>query len=45
MLMTALGMGTIFSKFKGVGVNALYTALVMFFWLVIGGFIITKIIA
>lgn len=45
MAMTALGMGTIFSKFKGVGVNALYTALVMFFWLVIGGFIITKIIA
>ena len=42
MAMTALGMGTIFSKFKGVGANAFYTALTMFAWLVIGGFIITK---
>ena len=44
MAMTALGMGTIFSKFKGVGANAFYTALAMFIWLVIGGFIITKLI-
>ena len=42
MAMTALGMGTIFSKFKGVGANAFYTALTMFVWLVIGGFVITK---
>lgn len=44
MAMTALGMGTIFSKFKGLGLAPLYTALGMFFWLVIGGFIITKTI-
>ncbi len=44
MAMTALGMGTIFSKFKDVGASAFYTALIMFIWLVIGGFIITKLI-
>ena len=44
MAMTALGVGTIFSKFKSVGVGAFYTALIMFFWLVIGGFIVTKTI-
>ena len=42
MAMTALGMGTIFSKFKGLGLAPLYTATAMFAWLVIGGFIITK---
>ncbi|MBU1657423.1 YeiH family protein [bacterium] len=42
MAMTALGMGTRFSKFKGLGLAPLYTAAVMFLWLVIGGFIITK---
>jgi len=44
MAMTALGMGTIFSKFKGVGANAFYTALTMFVWLVVGGFVVTKFI-
>jgi len=44
MAMTALGMGTIFSKFKGLGLAPLYTAGSMFIWLVIGGFIVTKII-
>jgi uncharacterized integral membrane protein (TIGR00698 family) len=44
MAMTALGMGTIFSKFKGAGGAALFTALGMFIWLVIGGFIVVKII-
>jgi uncharacterized integral membrane protein (TIGR00698 family) len=42
MAMTALGMGTIFSKFKGLGMAPLYTALGMFVWLVIGGFVVTK---
>ncbi len=42
MAMTALGMGTIFSKFKGLGMAPLYTALGMFVWLVIGGFAVTK---
>ena len=44
MAMTALGMGTIFSKFKGLGLAPLYTALSMFLWLVIGGFLVTKFI-
>jgi len=44
MAMTALGMGTIFSKFKGLGLAPLYTAGVMFAWLVVGGFVVTKFI-
>jgi uncharacterized integral membrane protein (TIGR00698 family) len=44
MAMTALGMGTIFSKFKGLGLSPLYTATAMFAWLVIGGFLVTKTI-
>jgi len=44
MAMTALGMGTIFSKFKGLGLAPLYTAGSMFAWLVIGGFIVTKLV-
>jgi len=44
MAMTALGMGTIFSKFKGLGLAPLYTAGAMFIWLVFGGFIVTKLI-
>jgi len=44
MAMTALGMGTIFSKFKGLGLAPLYTALGMFIWLVVGGFVVTKFI-
>jgi len=45
MAMTALGMGTIFSKFKGLGLAPLYTAGTMFIWLVVGGFIVTKLVA
>jgi uncharacterized integral membrane protein (TIGR00698 family) len=44
MAMTALGMGTIFSKFKGLGLAPLYTAGSMFLWLVIGGFVVTKVV-
>jgi len=44
MAMTALGMGTRFAKFKGLGLAPLYTALGMFIWLVIGGFIVTKMV-
>jgi uncharacterized integral membrane protein (TIGR00698 family) len=44
MAMTALGMGTVFSKFKGLGLAPVYTATIMFVWLVIGGFIVTKLI-
>jgi len=42
MAMTALGMGTRFAKFKGLGLAPLYTAFSMFAWLVIGGYFITK---
>ncbi len=44
MAMTALGMGTIFSKFKGLGLAPIYTAFTMFVWLVVGGFLVTKTI-
>ena len=44
MAMTALGMGTIFSKFKGLGLAPVYTASAMFAWLVIGGFVVTKFV-
>jgi len=42
MAMTALGMGTIFAKFKGLGLAPVYTAGSMFIWLVLGGFVVTK---
>jgi len=44
MAMTALGMETMFSKFKGLGLAPFYTALTMFAWLVIGGYFVTKFI-
>ena len=44
MAMTALGMGTVFAKFKGLGLAPVYTALSMFVWLVVGGFVITKLV-
>jgi uncharacterized integral membrane protein (TIGR00698 family) len=42
MAMTALGMGTRFAKFKGLGLAPIYTAGGMFVWLVVGGFVITQ---
>lgn len=42
MAMTALGLGTIFSKFRGLGLAPVYSAGVMFLWLLIGGYFITK---
>lgn len=42
MAMTALGMGTRFAKFKGLGLAPIYTAGAMFIWLVVGGFVITQ---
>jgi uncharacterized integral membrane protein (TIGR00698 family) len=44
MAMTALGFGTRFAKFKGLGMAPLYTAFGMFAWLVVGGYFITKFI-
>ena len=44
MAMTALGMGTRFAKFKGLGLAPVYTAGLLFVWLVIGGFVVTKLV-
>ena len=44
MAMTALGMETNISKFKNVGLRPLYTAGIMFIWLLVGGYFITKYI-
>lgn len=42
MAMSALGMGTRFAKFKGLGLAPIYTAGGMFLWLLVGGFVITQ---
>lgn len=42
MAMSALGMGTRFSKFRGLGLAPLYTSGLMFAWLVVGGYFVTK---
>ncbi len=42
MAMTALGMETNIEKFKGVGLKPIYLALIMFIWLIVGGFFVTK---
>ncbi len=44
MAMTALGMGTRFAKFKGLGLAPIYTSAAMFAWLTVGGFVVTKFI-
>ncbi len=44
MAMTALGVGTAFKKFKGFGLAPLFTALTMYIWLVVGGFLVVKMI-
>jgi len=43
MSMCALGMETSFSKFKNVGLKPLYLSTILFIWLIIGGFYITKL--
>ncbi len=42
MAMTALGMETNVKRFKGVGLKPIYLALILFAWLIIGGYFITK---
>lgn len=42
MAMTALGMETSIDKFKGVGLKPIYLALILFIWLIFGGYYITK---
>lgn len=43
MSMCALGMETYFSKFKNVGLKPLYLSSILFIWLIVGGFFITKL--
>jgi uncharacterized integral membrane protein (TIGR00698 family) len=43
MAMTALGMETSFKKLKDVGLKPFYVALVMFLWLLVGGYIVTNL--
>ena len=42
MAMTALGMGTYIEKFKTSGAAPIYVAGIMFVWLLVGGYFITK---
>ncbi|NOX16695.1 MAG: YeiH family putative sulfate export transporter [Chlorobi bacterium] len=44
MAMTALGMETNVSKFKGVGLKPVYIASVLYVWLILGGYFVTKLI-
>ena len=44
MAMTALGMGTKFANFKTAGAAPFYGAFIMYVWLVIGGFLVTKMV-
>jgi len=43
MAMTALGMETTVEKFKNVGMKPIYLALILFIWLIFGGYFITKL--
>lgn len=43
MAMTALGMETSFAKLRDVGLKPFYVALVMFVWLVVGGYAVTSL--
>ncbi|WP_024953717.1 YeiH family protein [Sulfurospirillum arcachonense] len=42
MAMSALGMETSFKKFKGVGFKPIYLATILFAWLIVDGYYITK---
>ncbi len=42
MAMTAMGMETNVAKFKNVGLKPIYLALILFLWLIFGGFYIVK---
>jgi uncharacterized integral membrane protein (TIGR00698 family) len=44
MAMTALGMETNVKKFAGVGLKPIYIASILYIWLIVGGYFITKFI-
>ena len=43
MAMTALGLNTVTSKFKGIGLTPLYLAGILFGWLVVSGYVLTTL--
>ncbi|BAK73536.1 YeiH family protein [Arcobacter sp. L] len=42
MAMTALGMETSYDKFKNTGIKPLYLSLILFIWLMVGGYFLVK---
>jgi uncharacterized integral membrane protein (TIGR00698 family) len=44
MAMTALGLSTVVSKFKGIGWQPLQLAFILAVWLVVGGYILTQLL-
>lgn len=44
MAMAALGMEANLGKFKNIGMKPIYVAFVMFIWLVVGGYFVTKVV-
>ena len=44
MAMTALGLNTIWSKFKGMGLGPMYLAISLFIWLMGTGYILTQLL-
>lgn len=44
MAMCALGMETNFSKFKAAGAKPIYLAAILFVWLLVGGFLFTRLV-
>ena len=44
MAMTALGINTVWSKFKGMGMGPMYLAIVLFLWLVFAGYGLTQLL-
>lgn len=45
MAMTALGMETRMEKFRGVGMKPIYLAVILFGWLMVGGYQMAKVLA
>ena len=44
MAMSALGINTIASKFKGMGLGPLYLAVILLIWLIVGGFALPQLL-
>jgi uncharacterized membrane protein YadS len=44
MAMAALGMETRADKFKGIGLKPIYLAMILFTWLLVGGYFLTWLV-